>query len=125
MEMLLNPMFIAMAAGILGGALASTWLGSFIYNRAILEIKGWSNRRLRIAKVIAGSVAVIAVPLSFFLAFVVGGNLGGGIGEALGIGAAGIPVSLGLGLAAVFIVTETAAIFLGLLLAAGISRLAA
>ena len=125
MEILLNPMFMAMAAGVLGGAFASIWLGSFIYNRAILETKGWSNRRLGIAKVIAGSVAVIAAPLSFFLAFVVGGNLGGGIGEALGIGAAGIPVGLGLGLAAVFIVTETAAIFLGLFLAAGISRLAA
>lgn len=125
MEMIFDPMFMAMAIGILGGFLAAWWLGSFICNHAINKTKRWSSRRLRIAKITVGSVAAIAVVPSFFLAFVVGGSLGGVTAEALGFSAVGVPVGLGLGLAAVFVAAETAAILAGLVLAAGISRFAA
>ena len=125
MEILLNPTTVALLMGIAVGVLAAWWLGSFLFNRAINKTKGWSSRRLRVAKVIAGSIAAIAIVPSFLLAFGTGDVAGAVIGESFGIGGVGVLVGLTLGLAIVFVLAETTAILLGLLLAAGISRLAA
>lgn len=118
-------MFAAMATGILGGIVVASWVGVLIYNHAVRTTQQWSRRRLQIAKGILGVVVAVAALPSFFLAFVVGGNLGGAIAEALGLGAAGVAVGLALGLAGVFVAAQTVALLLGLLLATGVSRLAA
>lgn len=119
-----NPVFLAMAIGILGGMVVAAWIAVRIYDNAIRRAKDWSYRRLNIAKLIGGTVIAAFVIPALFLAFVVGGNLGGATAASLGTGAVGVAIGLGFGLAAVFVATTTFAILLSLFLAVGISRLA-
>jgi hypothetical protein len=90
----------AIVIGLAGGAFAG-YLGA----RAISRVLG---RKSSHPRVVAGFVAagyIAAMSATFFLSFVVGGNIGGGSGafvsESLNLGSVGVPLGLANGIAAV------------------------
>lgn len=109
--------FIALTAGVLGGGL----LGLAASLR-IVRLLAVSSRQTVVHW--AGAIGTVASALpSFFLAMVVGGNLGGGAGAAVaarfGFEALGASIGVAIGLG----VTLAAGIVLGAFLGALIGRI--
>ena len=109
---------IAVALGYLGGIALTCFLGRALVIRFGGRIAFGNN--IGMLGVAGGMVALVP---AFFLGTVVGGNLGGAYGEAisssLGLGSAGVPIGLALGL----IIVTTLVASCGVLIGAGIGRL--
>jgi len=93
--------WVASILGLLGGFLLAYWMGKQLLPKMISAI---NDRMLAIWLVLRGTIAML-LP-AFFLSFVVGGTLGGALGERwsqpLGLGIAGVPLGLASGIAVVF-----------------------
>lgn len=102
--------------GLAGGALLG-YLAARSMCRAL--VRKFEHRRMVIALVSCGFI--VALPTTLFVAFVVGGNLGGGAGafasEWVGLGSAGVPLGLALGIALFLAVGLSAGSALGAVLA--------
>ena len=81
--------FIATAFGLAAGS----WLGYLGGNAVAKRLGGQQFLRSS-----AGLGAALTLLPTCFVAFVVGGSLGGGYGEAL-LGSVGVPLGLGMGIA--------------------------
>ncbi len=106
----------AVAIGITVGLAGGVLLGYFPA-RATSRFLG---RKSPHPRVVAGFVAlgfIAAIPVIFFPAFAVGGNIGGGSGafvsEAVGLGSIGVPLGIALGIAIVFAAGLTLGAVLG------------
>lgn len=90
--------FFAMGLGIVFGILIGRTASKFIITKL-----GKSSAAPRVVFICAVASAFIFLLPALFFSFVVGGNLGGGWGEAastaLGLGSVGVPVGLTLGIA--------------------------
>ena len=96
-----NPILLAIAIGLFFGAFLGYWSSKTLAFRL-------SKRSIAPRFVLACSAVgafLIMLP-AFYISFIVGGNLGGGWGEAagksMGFGSVGVPIGLGAGIAIVF-----------------------
>lgn len=96
-----NPIFIAIAIGLFSGAFLGCWSSKSLANRLSKQSVA---PRLVLACSAVGAL-LIMLP-AFYISFIVGGNLGGGWGEAasnsLGLGSVGVPIGLAVGIAIIF-----------------------
>lgn len=88
-----------MSAAVVGGVVVGALIGYLAAHRIWRFIASRaSHPRMVAAFVAAGYIA--AAPMTFFLSFVIGGELGGGWGE-VALGRVGVPVGLAIGIAAI------------------------
>ncbi len=94
----------AIAFGVVAGVSGGVLLG-YLVARTVYRVLAprTNHRRLLVGCIVGGFL--VSLPPFFFLSFVVGGNIGGGVGafasERLGLGSAGVPLGLALGIAAI------------------------
>ena len=112
--------YVAIALGVVLGVILCASFGKLITERVA---KGAAMPRLVFTMAACGGL--IALLPSCFLAFVVGGNFGGGWAEvatsALRLGSIGVPLGLAIGIAAVLAVGVLSGTLLGGLLGRGIA----
>jgi hypothetical protein len=107
-----NAIVIAIAAGIVGGALPSySWSKGVAFRLSRQSVAPY------IVVACSSAGALLMLPLVFFVSFVVGGNLGGSYGEAasnaLGLGSIGVPLGLAAGIAFVLVAGCVTGAFIG------------
>jgi hypothetical protein len=115
-------MNIVVFASIAIGLLAGAAVGYLVSRRLALRLAA-SSRHPSFVRAFAGVAGLLVLVPSGFLAFVVGGNFGGGVGAALLPEAVGVPLGLALGLGSVLALCLVAGSLLGALLGSGISAL--
>ena len=115
-------MNIAVFASIAIGLFAGAAVGYLISRRLALRL-ATSSRHPLFVRIFAGVAGLLVLVPSGFLAFVVGGNFGSGVGASLLPEAIGVPLGLALGLGSVLALCLVAVSLLGALLGSGISAL--
>ena len=112
--------YVAIVLGVVSGVFICASLGKLITARIA---KGAAMPRVVFTMAACGGL--IALLPSFFLAFVVGGNFGGGWAEtatsALRLGSIGVPLGLLIGIAVVLAIGVLSGTLLGGLLGRGIA----
>ena len=110
--------WLAAILGLLAGFLLAYWIGRRLLPRMVAANR---DRMLAIWLALGGAIAML-LP-AFFLSFVIGGTLGGALGERvtqpLGLGIAGVPYGLAAGIAVVF----AAILLIGAVAGIGVARL--
>jgi len=110
--------WLAALLGLLAGFAIAYRIGSLLVPKMVSATR---DRTLAIWLALGGGVAMV-LP-AFFLSFVVGGTLGGALGErvsqSFGLGIAGVPFGLAAGIAVIFAFMLLA----GALAGVGIARL--
>jgi hypothetical protein len=96
-----NPIFIAIAIGLFSGAFLGYWWSKSL----AFKLSKRSIAPRVVLACSAGGALLIMLP-AFYISFIVGGNLGGGWGEAasnsIGLGSVGVPIGLAVGIAIIF-----------------------
>lgn len=102
------------------GLSLSIWLLDFIIKKLLsgkpVDLFGLSTTARTGSKIGAYLGGLSSFPFALFLGFVVGGNVGGGSGEWLDLGDAGIIVGIGSGVFVVTVLVCLIAIFVGFVL---------
>jgi hypothetical protein len=107
--------FASIGVGLGLGALAGYALA-----RRVVSLLGEYTRRAALVRGFAIAAGLIAAFPLTFLAFVVGGNVGGGLGASLLPGPAGMILGLALGIAAVVAVGLLLSCSIGALVGCGV-----
>lgn len=93
--------WLAAIVGVLAGFLLAYWIGRRLLPMMVAASR---DRMLAIWLALGGVVAMLLPAL--FLSFVIGGTLGGVVGERLsqmlGLGPAGVPLGLAAGISVIF-----------------------
>ena len=101
-------------------------LGAFVGYRLGRRVVSWvakSAQHLAVVRALGGICGLLTLWPSAFVAFVVGGNLGGGWAAWLLPESVGVPLGLALGIAAVLALGLLLGSLLGALLGSGISAI--
>ena len=109
-------MFASIGAGLLLGVAVGYAVG-----RRLVLLLATSTQRPSIVRVSGTLAGLVALGPSRFIAFVVGGNFGGGIGEVLLGRIVGVPLGIALGIGSILALCLLAGSLSGALLGCGIS----